>query len=90
MQLSMTIGAMAVVLGVVLAGGYAIGEDGSQPVAPKLTIQKKVEDREAQRRAAVEEQQRRKDAFERACGKTLKSDAELEVCRTAYKRLDGG
>jgi hypothetical protein len=45
MQLSMTIGAIAVALGVVLAGGYAVGEDGAQPGA----------------KAAVEEQQKPKE-----------------------------
>jgi hypothetical protein len=46
--------------------------------------------REAQRRAAVEEQQRRKEAYERACSKPLKSQTELDQCRTAYKRLEMG
>jgi hypothetical protein len=32
MQLSLTIGAIAVVLGVVLAAGYALGEDATLPV----------------------------------------------------------
>ena len=32
MQLSLTIGAIAVVLGVVLAAGYALGEDAAAPV----------------------------------------------------------
>ena len=86
MQLSMTIGTMAVVLGVVLAGGYAAGEDGTAAPAPK-TIQKRIEDREAQRRAAVAEQQRRKEAFERACNKPLRTVAEHDECRTAYKQL---
>ncbi len=59
MQLSMTIGAMAVALGVVLAGGYAIGEDGAQAPGAKGTAQKRLDDGEAKRSAAVEDQQRK-------------------------------
>jgi hypothetical protein len=81
---------MAVVLGVILAAGYAQGEAGTPAGAPKQTAHEKVAEREAQRRAAVEEQQRRKDAFERACHKPLKSDSELDLCRAAYKRLETG
>jgi hypothetical protein len=82
---------MAVLLGVILAAGYAQGE-ASQPAAPDktVTVQKRLEVREAQRRAAVEEQQRRKEAYERACSKPLKSQTELDQCRTAYKRLEMG
>ena len=90
MELSRTIGTMAVVLGVVLAAGFAVGEDGGQvpkQAAPQATGQMKVEEREAQRRVALEEQQRRKDAFERACNKPLKSAMDFDLCRTAYKRL---
>ena len=87
MELSKTIGTVAVVLGVVLAAGYAVGEDGAAG-ASKPTMQMKVEEREAQRRAALEEQQRRKDAFERACNKPLKSATDFDLCRTAYKRLE--
>jgi len=89
-ELSRTIGWMAVVLGVILAAGYAQGEAG-QPAAPKKnTAQEQVEAREAQRRAAVEEHQRRKDAYERACSKPNKSQAQLDECRAAYKRLEIG
>lgn len=89
MELSKTIGTMAVVLGVVLAAGFAVGEDGAQNAAkPTTTVQMKLEEREAQRRAALEEQQRRKDAFERACNKPLKSEMDFDRCRAAYKRLD--
>ena len=95
MELSRTIGTVAVVLGVVLAAGFAVGEDGAparqlaqatQAEATK-TGQMKIEEREALRRAALEEQQKRKDAFERACNKPLKSDMDFDLCRTAYKRL---
>ena len=89
MELSKTIGMVAVVLAVVLAAGYAVGEDGAAG-ASKQTMQMKVEEREAQRRAALEEQQRRKDAFERACNKPLKSDTDFDLCRSAYRALEAG
>ena len=89
MELSKTIGTMAVVLGVVLAAGFAVGEEGAQSTAKQATTgQIRLEEREAQRRAALEEQQRRKDAFERACNKPLKSEMDFDLCRAAYKRLD--
>ena len=87
MELSKAVGAIAVVLGVVLSAGFAVGEDGAVG-ASKQTMQMKVEEREAQRRAAMEEQQKRKDAFERACNKPMKSEADRDLCRLAYKRLD--
>jgi len=87
MELSKTVGSMAVVLGVVLSAGFAVGEDGAAG-ASKQTMQMKVEEREAQRRAALEEQQKRKDAFERACNKPMKSDMDRDLCRVAYKRLE--
>ena len=87
MELSKTVGSMAIVLGVVLSAGFAVGED-SATGASKQTMQMKVEEREAQRRAALEEQQKRKDAFERACNKPMRSDTDRDLCRVAYKRLD--
>jgi hypothetical protein len=36
---------------------------------------------------ALKEQQERKDAFERACNKPMKTDMDFDLCRTAYKRL---
>ena len=105
MELSRTIGTVAVVLAVVLAAGYAVGEDGgpakqaaftqvqAAPAqgntagTPAKTGQAKVEEREAQRRVALEEQQRRKDAFERACNKPMKTEMDFDLCRNAYKRL---
>lgn len=88
-ELSRTIGWMALVLAVILAAGYAQGEAG-QPAAPENTVtgQEQVQAREAQRRAAVEEHQRRKEAYKRACSKPIKSQAELDSCRAAYKRLE--
>ena len=90
MDLSRTIGTVALVLAVVLAAGYAVGEDGGQQskAVPGKTGQIKVEEREQQRRAALAEQQKRKDAFERACNKPLRTDMDFDLCRTAYKRLE--
>ena len=101
MELSRTIGTVAVVLGVVLAAGFAVGEDGASVTRMQATLaqatptqaeaaktgQAKVEEREAQRRVALKEQQERKDAFERACSKPLKTDMDFDLCRNAYKRL---
>ena len=87
MNLSTTIASMAVVLGVILAAGYANGESAEPARTAKQTAQDKVEARELQRRAAVEEQQKRKDAYERACNKP-RTDSELRLCRAAYKNLE--
>jgi hypothetical protein len=88
MKLSTAIASTAVVLGVILAAGYANGEaPASSAGATQPTAQEKVEAREAQRRAAVEEQQRRKEAFERACNRPMKTETEMDLCRSAYKRL---
>ena len=87
MELSRTIASTAVVLAVILAAGHAYGEPAVPPGMPKQTAQERVAEREAQRRIAVEEQQKRKDAFERACNKPIKSDTDFELCRTAYKQL---
>jgi hypothetical protein len=93
MELSKTIGSMAVVLGIAVAGGFAVGEDGQGP--PKQIAQPSMPKRadESQRRMTeqerVQDAQRRKEAFERACHKPLKSDIDFDLCRAAYKRLAG-
>ena len=87
MKLSTTIASVAVVLGVILTAGYANGESAEPARTAKQTAQDKVEARELQRRAAVEEQQKRKDAFERACSKP-RTDIEFGLCRAAYKNLE--
>ena len=86
MDLSTTIASIAVVLAVILAAGHAYGEEIA-PVVGKPTAQEKVTEREAQRRAAVQEQQKRKDAFDRACSRPMKSDSDFELCKSAYKKL---
>jgi len=86
LKLSTTIASVAVVLGVILAAGYANGETAAVTDV-KQTAQDKVVAREMQRRAAVEEQQKRKDAYERACNKP-RTDTEFRLCRAAYKNLE--
>jgi hypothetical protein len=90
MKLSTTIASMAVVLGVILAAGYANGEGAVPAEATKQTptAQEKIDERETVRRAALAEQQKRKDAFERACNKPLRSEMDFDLCRAAYKRLE--
>jgi hypothetical protein len=93
MELSKAIASIAVVLGVILAAGYAQSQGGDEgPAAPsagatKPTGQARLEEREAERRAAVAEQERRKVAYEKACNRPLKTETDFETCRTAYKRL---
>ena len=70
MELSRTIASMAVVLGVVLAAGFAVGED-------KTVAEKKV----------TEEQQKKREHFERVCNKPLKTDNDRALCRAAYRAL---
>jgi hypothetical protein len=92
MELSRTVATVAIVLGVVLAAGYASSQDNEsmldqkQPV-PKQTAQEKIAEREAQRREAMKVQQERKEEFTRRCGKSLQSAAEQEFCRAAYRKL---
>jgi hypothetical protein len=88
MELSKAIASIAVVLGVILAAGYAQGQaEMSSEGATKQTAQERIQEREAERRAAVAEQERRKVAYEKACNRPLKTDSDLETCRSAYKRL---
>lgn len=92
MELSKIVGSMAVAMGVAVAAGQAAGEEekDAQASAPagKLTVQKRIEDREAQRRQEMAEQQRRKEEFSRRCNSSaLKSEQEAQFCRVAYRRL---
>ena len=86
MELSKTIATVAVVLAVVLAAAYAVGEE-VEPAPKVLTAQQKVDQREAQRRVSLEEQQKRKEHFERSCNKPLKTSIDYDLCRAAYKAL---
>ena len=85
MELSRAIALMALVLGMVLGTGYAAGQEDSR--ASKQTMQKKAEEREAQRRAALEAHEKRKHHFERSCNKPLSSDTDFALCRAAYRAL---
>ena len=79
MELSKLVAFLALVLGVVLATGQARGAG---------TVQDKLVEREAVQRAALVEHHKRKDDFERRCsGKPYLTSAELEACRTAYRKL---
>ena len=82
---SIIVGAIALFLAGVLATGHAFGQESTQPI--RITAQEKVEQREALRRAAVAEQQKRKEDFARNCIRTGLTDVQLEACRAAYRRL---
>jgi hypothetical protein len=86
MQASTVVGTLALVLAAALVAGHAFGQDATPPSEPK-TMQKKLDEREAQRRAAAAEQQKRKEEFARRCTKPLKTPFELEECRTVYRQM---
>ena len=94
MQLSTAVASLALLLAAALATGHALSQDGPSPYptgsspaqAPK-TAQAKVEEREALRRAAAVDQQRKKDYFTRRCSTPYKSDQEMEECRAFYRSL---
>ena len=92
MELSKIVGSMAVAIGVVVAAGHAVGEEEKDlhaaPAPQKPTVQKRIEDREAQRRQEMAEQQRRREEFSRRCNSNaLKSEQEAQFCRVAYRKL---
>jgi hypothetical protein len=76
----------------VTALGAALGLEAADAQAPvptstAPTLQQKVEEREAQRRALVAEQQKRYAEFVRWCKRAIFTDRELAECRVAYRRL---
>ena len=92
MQLSTVVASVALVLAAALAVGHALGQDipprSESHVEPKhVTMQKKVDEREAQRRAAAADQQKRKEEFARRCTKPVKTPEELEECRSVYRQM---
>lgn len=88
MQLSTAVGTLALVLAAALVAGHAFGQDIPPQSEPKtMTMQKKVDEREAQRRAAAADQAKRKAEFERRCTKPLKTPYELEECRVVYRQM---
>jgi hypothetical protein len=86
MELSKVVASLALLLGVMLAGGYARGDGPSGP-AVKATVQDNLLAREAMQRAALAEHHRRKEDVARLCNRPLNSPAVLEACRAAYRRL---
>jgi hypothetical protein len=78
MDLSRTVAALALILVLALVVGYAIAAEKPQDRSAA---------REAARRVALAEHQKRKEDFARRCTKPLMSAAELEACRAAYRRL---
>ena len=88
MQLNLAVASLALVLAAALATGHALGQDGPSPYpsVPK-TAQAKVEEREALRRAAALDQQKKKDYFTRRCSKPYKTLLEMEECREFYRSM---
>jgi len=87
MELSKAVASLALILGMLVATGYARGAETGWQTASKATVQEQLVAREAMRRAALAEHHKRKEAFARLCMKPLMSSAELEACRVAYRRL---
>jgi hypothetical protein len=87
MQASTVVGTLALILAAALVAGYTYGDDTAAPPAEPKTMQKKVDEREAARRAAVAEQEKRKQEYQKRCGKPVKTAEELADCRTAYRQL---
>ena len=86
MELSKVVASLAIVLGIMLAGGYARGDGPSGPAA-RETVQDRLVAREAMQRAALQEHHRRKEDVMRLCNRPLNSPAQLEACRAAYRKL---
>jgi hypothetical protein len=88
MQASTIVATLSLILAAALVAGHAFSQDAPPPAEPKaMTIQKKVDEREAQRRAAVEENKKRKEDFARRCTKPVKTPLELEECRKVYRQI---
>ena len=87
MQASTVVGSLALVLAAALVAGYTYGGDDAPALPEPKTNQKKVDEREAARRAAVAAQQKRKAEFQRRCAKPVKTAEELAECRSAYRQL---
>ncbi len=86
MQLSTVIGTLALLLAAALVAGHALGEDALPP-ASTPTIQKRIDEREAQRRAAAAVHQKKKEEFTKRCTKPLNTPFELEQCKAAYRQM---
>lgn len=86
MQLSTTIASSAVVIGFLVAAGYANSQDAAAG-ATAQTWQAKVEAREAQRRVAVEDHKKRKEDFAKRCTSQPMTPAQLADCKAIYRKL---
>ena len=80
MDLSKLIAALALVLAGVLVSQYS-------QAAERETAPKSVAAREALRQVALAEHERRKQDVTRLCGKQITTNAQLEACRAAYRKL---
>jgi hypothetical protein len=88
MDLSKLVAVIALIIVVALAAGHSLSAEIVRPVGVSETVQEKLIEREAMRRAALADHTRRKDDFQRRCsGKPYLTRAELEACRQAYRRL---
>jgi hypothetical protein len=86
MELSRAVASGALILGALLVAGYALSGEAAEP-ATKETVQKKIEKREEARRAAVIEQRRKTEVFQRRCQRPLRTPEELEDCRVIYRMM---
>ena len=86
MDLAKTIASVALLLVVVIAAGYARGEDSTEPTKT-VSAQKRIEEREAKRKADIAEHQKRKEDLSRHCMRPLETPADLEACRTVYRKM---
>ena len=80
MDLSKAVAALALAFAVMLITDYA------RAIAPEAGRESGAA-REAARRAALSEHQRRKEDVMRLCAKGVKTNAEMDACRAAYRRL---
>jgi hypothetical protein len=85
MDLEKAVIALALIIGAAVVTGYARGTEQGKPLP---TIQDRLVEREALRRAALQEYYKRKEDFVRRCsGRAHMTSAELEACRAAYRKL---
>jgi len=88
MDLSKLVASIALIIVVALVVGHARGAEMGRTVADSETVQAKLIEREAMRRAQLADHTRRKEDFQRRCsGRAYLTRAELEACRLAYRRL---
>jgi hypothetical protein len=85
MDLDKAVAMLALFIGAAVVTGYA---QGTEQGRPSVTIQDRLVEREALRRAALQDYYKRKEDFVRRCnGKPHMTSAELEACRLAYRKL---